>query len=181
MDPFAGEIRLFAGTFAPINWHFCDGSLLNISQYQLLFALVGFTWGGDGHSTFGIPDLRGRIPVGSGQGVGLTLRTLAQTGGTSSVQITESNLPAHTHTLYASNAQANSATVGVGQGLAQPVTTASNKVVRYSPPAANPTQQNFDPASISTAYGSSYSHSNVMPYLAIQYIICLNGLYPNRP
>lgn len=181
MDPFTGEIRLFAGTFAPVNWHFCDGTVLNVSQYQVLFSLIGFTWGGNGQSTFALPDLRGRIPIGQGTGVGLSARTLAQIGGTSSVQITEANLPAHTHTLYASNTQATTATVAGGAGLAQPVATGSNKVVRYSPPSFNPTQQNFDPGSISVAPGGGNSHANVMPFLAVQYIICLNGLYPDRP
>lgn len=186
MDPYVGEIRMFAGMYAPNNWHFCDGSLVSINSYQLLYALVGTTWGGNGQTTFGLPDMRGRIPVGMGQGTGLTARVLAQTGGTSTVQIATANLPAHTHTLSASNKEATLAAVAPGVGLAQPVAPASGKVVRYSPPSPPPpvpapTQQDFSQMSISVASGFGQAHPNVMPYLAIQYIICLNGLFPDRP
>jgi microcystin-dependent protein len=181
MDPYLGEIRMFAGNYAPENWQLCDGTLLNISEYPALYSLVGTTWGGNGQTTFAVPDLRGRIPVGMGTGTGLTARILAQTGGTSSVQLTQSNLPAHTHTLSVSNQPASSAAVTQGAGLAQPIAGSANRVVRYAPPSVTPVQLTFDADSISTATGGNQPHTNVMPWLAIQYIICLVGLYPERP
>jgi microcystin-dependent protein len=181
MDPFLGEIRMFAGNYAPENWQLCDGTLLNINEYQALYSLVGTQWGGDGQTTFAAPDLRGRIAVGMGTGTGLTTRTLAQTGGSSAVQLTQANLPAHTHTLSVSNQPANSAVVSQGAGISQPLTGSANRVVRYAPPSVTPLQVTFDPDAISVAAGGNQPHTNLMPWLAIQYIISVIGLYPERP
>lgn len=177
MDPFLGEIRMFAGRYAPQNWHLCDGTLLSMSSYTALFALLGNVWGGDGVTNFALPDLRDRLPVGQGQGTGLTNRTMAQTGGASSVELSEANLPAHTHTFSVSNADATAAAVTAGAGLAQPV----GKVVRYAPPDQNPTVAAMDPDSVTAADGGSLVHQNVMPFIAINYMICVQGLYPQRP
>ena len=183
MDPYVGEIRMFAGRYAPVNWRYCDGSLLPIQQYQQLYSLLGTIWGGDGVNNFALPDLRGRIPVGQGNGGGLTPRTIGQMAGTSTVQISVSNLPTHTHTLNASNAQATTPNVANGVGLAKPVQSTAGTVVRYAPPGAPSFQnQDFDPDTISVAPGGSQPHDNLMPYLCINYIICTNvGLYPDRP
>lgn len=177
MDPILGEVRMFAGRYAPQNWHLCDGTLLSVNEYQALFALLGNVWGGDGVTNFALPDLRGRLPVGQGQGTNLTNRTMAQKGGASQVTLTEANLPAHSHTFSVSNADATVATVSAGVGLAQPV----GSVVRYAPPSQSPTPVAMDPDSVTYADGGSLAHQNVMPFLAINYMICVQGLYPQRP
>lgn len=183
MDPYIGEIRMFAGNYVPEDWLLCDGSLQPINTYQTLYSLLGTTYGGDGATTFGLPDLRGRLPVGQGTGPSLTPRTLAQTGGASFVQLIEANLPAHAHTVNTSTTSATTPTVAANVGLAQPQTLPAGQVVRYVPPglATPPTQQNMDPDTVSVAAGGNQPHSNLMPYLAINYIICPNGLYPQRP
>ena len=101
MDPFVGEIRLFAGNFAPMNWAFCDGSLLPIAEFEVLFNLIGTTYGGDGQSTFALPDLRGRVPIHQGQGPGLSNRTIGQTGGVEAVSVGPQQMPPHSHALTA--------------------------------------------------------------------------------
>jgi microcystin-dependent protein len=178
-----GEIRLFAGDYAPTNWALCNGATLSIREYQALYALIGTLWGGDGVNTFKIPDLRGRVPVGQGQGTNLTNRVLAQTGGASTVGLTVANLPTHNHTLYATNQAATTATVAAGVGLATPLNSATGPVVRYASPTASPapTVVQMDPLSINNAAGGSQPHYNLMPYLALNYIICTLGLFPNRP
>lgn len=187
MDPFLGEIRMFAGPYAPVNWHFCDGALLPIGTYQALYALLGTAWGGDGATTFGLPDLRGRLPVGQGAGTGLTARTLGQTGGASQVTLTIANFPAHTHAVNASNAAGTSMVPTANGGLSACVAPPSGKVVRYAPPTANPAPvpQSLADATISyAAYGQGggvVSHDNLMPYQAVNYIICLQGMFPERP
>lgn len=172
-DPIIGEIRLFAGLYAPANWHLCDGTLLSINDYQALYALIGTTYGGDGATTFGVPDFRGRLPVGQGAGPNLTPRTIGQSFGTETVTINEAQLPAHNHTWLASSSVAN---------LNTPV---GNLI------AATAGEQFFDtvtdPTKITplqdTACGDSgggQSHNNVMPSFAMNYIICLNGIFPAR-
>src|ERR1700749_2572272 len=101
-QPYVGEIRMFAGNFAPAGWMFCAGQLLPISEYETLFNLIGTTYGGDGQSTFGLPDLRGRLPIHMGQGVGLSTRFLSETGGVETVTLTLQQLPQHNHSLFAS-------------------------------------------------------------------------------
>lgn len=177
MDPYLGEVRMFAGRYAPQYWHLCDGTLLSVNEYQALFSLLGTTWGGDGVTNFALPDLRGRLPVGQGQGTNLTNRVMAQKGGASQVTLAEANLPAHTHTFSVSNQPATTPTVGTGVGLAQPV----GSVVRYAPPSQSPTPVAMDPDSVTTADGGNQVHQNVMPFLAINYMMCVQGLYPERP
>lgn len=183
MDPFLGEIRMFAGTFAPVNWHLCDGSILPVSTYTGLFSLLGGLYGGDGSTTFGIPDLRGRVPVGQGQGTGLTNRLLGQTDGESSVTVGDADFPAHTHAFNVSNTTATTPILSPGVGLAQPVVPATGKTVRYAPATATPapSQQSMQALSITYAAGGGLDHDNLMPYLAVNYIICVLGLYPTRP
>lgn len=184
MDPFVGEIRLFAGNFTPANWHICDGSLLSINSYQLLFAMIGTTYGGDGSSTFGIPDLRGRLPIGQGLGTGLTSRTIGQSGGASTVQLTTAQTPAHNHVINVSTKTATTPTIDANVGFAAMVPVASPATNgRYVAPTVTPAPApvNLDPATISFAPGGGVPHNNLMPYMALNYIISLNGLYPSRP
>lgn len=167
---YVGEIRLFAGNFAPSGWLFCDGQNLPISENEVLFALIGTTYGGDGETTFAVPDLRSRIPIHHGAGPGLSSRTIGETGGTESVTLTVQQIPAHTHALLASldPGAAITPTGGVlGAG-------ASVNIFRPSPPAATP----MEVASVSPA-GGSQPHDNMHPFVCIHYIIALFGFTPS--
>lgn len=175
---YVGEIRLFGGTFAPAGWHFCDGSAQSISEYQALYSLIGTTWGGNGTTTFNLPDLRGRVPVGQGNGAGLTPRTLGQTLGTSAVTITSATFPAHTHAFFASTAAGTATTLVTGSGLAAMPQPASGAVVSYVPSGTGQVDQLYN-GSISPQ-GGSQPHDNLMPYLAVQFIIAMLGIYPTR-
>lgn len=173
-DYYIGEIRLWPISRIPVDFHVCDGSLLQISQYQPLYALIGTTYGGDGHSTFALPDLRGRLPVGTGQRPNNQSYALGQAGGVNSVTLTEAQLPTHTHSLQASKNQATSLQPG-GNMLADPSDTfnmyipygASQPTLAYANSALNPA-------------GGGQAHENRMPSFALNYIIALNGLFPSR-
>jgi microcystin-dependent protein len=163
-QPYVGEIRMFAGNFAPAGWMFCEGQLLPISENETLFQLIGTTYGGDGQSTFALPDLRGRIPVHQGNGF-----ILAEAGGAEEITLTVSQIPAHSHPFLASG---NNATT----------TNAANNV-----PATTPNYTPYIAASANTALnaqsvssvGGSQPHSNFQPYLCINYIISLFGIFPS--
>lgn len=187
-DYYLGEIRIFAGGFAPEDWALCDGRLLQINSYQPLYALLGTTWGGDGKTTFGLPDLRGRLPIGQGQGVApngsppMTMRTLGQTGGAETVTVTEAQYPTHTHTLNVALTPATAATPGSTLAFAQP----GGGNVTYLPnPKVNPDAKfsiTLDPGTVAPSTGGSQPHNNIMPCLAVNFIICIkNGLFPSRP
>ncbi len=169
---YIGEIRPFAGTFAPYGWNLCDGSLLSISAYQALYSLIGTTYGGDGQTTFGVPDLRGRAAINQGQGPGLGNYILGQPLGVETVTVTTAQLPAHPHTF--------SGNTGAG-GTATPGTTA----VLSSSPSGEPiydgtaTPVALSPQSTTTV-GGSQPHNNRQPYVAITYIIALEGIYPTQ-
>ncbi len=169
-EPFVGEIRMFAGNFAPRGWAFCDGQLLAVSQNDALFSLLGTTYGGDGRTTFALPDVRGRVPVHAGTGPGLSQRRLGTKAGAENVTLTTNQLPSHGHTLSASGASADS-TNAAGQVLA--------KVTGANLYRANGGQQSLNTAAIS-ATGGSRPHSNVMPFLCVNYIVALFGIYPSR-
>jgi microcystin-dependent protein len=169
-EPFVGEIRMFAGNFAPRNWALCDGQLLAIAQNDALFSLLGTIYGGDGRTTFGLPDLRGRIPIHAGSGPGLTPRALGEKAGQENVTLTENQLPSHTHPVKASTAAATQNNPD-GQFLG------ASPTVRVFRPAALDTS--LDATSISNV-GGSQSHGNVMPFLCINFIIALFGIYPSR-
>lgn len=181
MDPYVGEIRMFAGNYVPVDWQLCDGTLLQINTYQALFSLLGTVWGGNGVTTFGVPDLRGRLPVGQGAGTGLTPRTLGQTGGASKVAVVEANVPAHSHTINVSTNEGTTAALTAGVGLAKTKTLAAGKVVRYAPATPTPAKVNLAGTTIQPSSGGGQPHDNCMPYLAVNYIISVNGLYPQRP
>ncbi len=169
-EPFVGEIRMFAGNFAPRGWAFCDGQLLAVSQNDALFSLLGTIYGGDGRTTFGLPDLRGRIPIHAGSGPGLSPRMLGAKFGTEEETLTVNQLPSHSHPMQA--LQQNAATPNAsGNMLAQTPT-----VDLY---ITDPPFEALNTNSV-TAVGGSQSHINLMPFLCINFIIALFGIYPSR-
>jgi microcystin-dependent protein len=163
-QPYVGEIRMFAGNFAPAGWMFCEGQLLPISEYETLFNLIGTTYGGDGQSTFALPDLRGRIPVHQGNGF-----ILAETGGVEEITLTVNQIPAHSHPFLASS------DLGSASGVA-------GNVVARSPSASiyleDVSTVNFNPQSIGSV-GGSQPHTNFQPYLCVDFIISLFGIFPS--
>lgn len=171
MDAYTGEIRIFAGNFAPANWTFCDGQLLSIQNYKALFALIGTTYGGDGVNTFAKPDLRGRLAVGDQQGTGLTNRVMGQKVGTETVTLTETQLPAHQHQLAVSTTAAN---------LSQATANLIGGGLHY----VSATETSFTEGAMETgtigAISGNASHNNMMPYLVLNFIMCLNGIFPAR-
>jgi microcystin-dependent protein len=166
MNPFIGEIRIFGGNFAPRGWMFCQGQLLSIAQNTALFSLLGTTYGGNGQTTFALPDLRGRLPVHPGSTV-----QLGEVSGLEQVTLVEAQLPAHTHAFFASSQAASS---GIPSG---------NRVANTDPVAliyaTGGASVAMSPAAIEPA-GLSQPHENRMPYLAMNFIICLEGIFPSR-
>lgn len=171
-EPYLGEIKMFGGNFAPVGWSFCDGSLLSISQYEALFALLGTTYGGDGQTTFALPDLRGRIPLhmGTNPQTG-THFPLGQMAGTETVALLPNQLPAHTHFVTAQTA-ANT----VQTGNPANAVWAPSDFNRFS---TNPPDGAMNPAAI-TFQGGNQPHDNVMPFLTVSFIIALEGIFPSQ-
>jgi microcystin-dependent protein len=163
-QPYVGEIRMFAGNFAPAGWMFCEGQLLPISENETLFQLIGTTYGGDGQSTFALPDLRGRIPLHQGNGF-----ILAETGGAEEITLTVNQIPAHSHPMLGNSGLASEFAPG-GQVFAQPQT-----VDAYVPgaPLVPLSPQSCSPV------GGSQPHTNFQPYLCIDFIISLFGIFPS--
>jgi microcystin-dependent protein len=163
-QPYVGEIRMFAGNFAPAGWMFCEGQLLPISENETLFQLIGTTYGGDGESTFALPDLRGRIPLHQGNGF-----ILAETGGAEEITLTVQQIPAHSHPLLATTSIANDA-------------SPSNNIMAQSntfdPYQSSPPTTAMAPQSISST-GGSQPHTNFQPYLCVDFIISLFGIFPS--
>ena len=169
-DPFVAEIRIFPFNFAPRGWAFCNGQLLPISQNTALFSLLGTTYGGDGKSNFALPNLQGSAPMHPGQGPGLSLHDLGETGGTETVTLLESEVPSHSHALNASQADGASRipvgdlpATGIGIGLYAP----SGSLTPMSPNTLSPA-------------GGSLPHNNMMPYLTANFCIALQGIFPPR-
>lgn len=169
-QPFVGEIRFFAGNFAPAGWALCDGSLLSIAENETLFQLIGTTYGGDGETTFALPDLRGRIPLHAGSGPGLTPRQLGESDGTETVTLTAAQMPPHAHPWHATSAPADPAAGPVGGLLAHsssPVYAAGvGPDVSLAPQVVG-------------AAGGSQPHENLAPYLCVSFIIALYGIFPS--
>jgi microcystin-dependent protein len=165
-DPFVGEIRMFGGNFAPAGWALCNGQLLAISEFEVLFNLIGTTYGGDGQSTFALPDLRGRLPVHQGSG-----SVIGQAAGEESVILTSQQLPLHSHPFAASTnpgAQTN------------PVGNAPATIVAGSAYAQAPATTALAPQSIQADPGGNQPHDNMQPYLCISFIISLFGIFPSQ-
>jgi len=179
-DPFVAEIRIFPFNFPPKGWAFCDGQLLPISQNTALFSLVGTFYGGDGKSTFALPNLQGITPLFWGQGPGLSLYDIGETAGSETVTLLTSELPSHTHTA---SAQTVSATVADPNGATFAEGNFSNQGVSgfvnyYIADAATP-QTTMSAQTIAPA-GSSFPHNNMMPYLTLNFCIALQGIFPAR-
>lgn len=161
-QPYVGEIRMFAGNFAPAGWYFCDGQLLPISENETLFNLIGTTYGGDGQSTFALPDMRGRIPLHTGDGF-----TLSETGGVESVTLTVAQTPTHTHALSVDPKAATSA---------DPV----GRVPANAPGALSYAKGTSDVSMDPSAIAGGRPHDNLMPYLCVNYIISMFGIFPSQ-
>lgn len=167
-EPFIGEIRMFAGNFAPVGWAFCNGQLLSISQNTALFSLLGTTYGGNGTTTFALPDLQGRVPIGMGAGPGLTPRQLGEEGGTE--RLSAQQLPSHSHNLNAVSAQGSSNDPSLKL-------LARGRDTLYAPASGTPVV--MSQAAV-TGGGSSTPAEAMPPYLGMNYIIALQGIYPAR-
>lgn len=171
-DPFVAEIRMFPFNFAPKGWAWCDGQIMPISQNTALFALLGTTYGGDGKSTFALPDLQGSAPMHPGQGQGLSLRDLGEIGGSETVTLLQSEIPVHTHTL-------RGAAVPADINAPQPATVLGvSGGGKAFGPAANLGNMAFQ--ALAQA-GGSLPHNNMQPYLTVYFCIALQGVFPPRP
>lgn len=167
MDPFLGEIKLFPYNFAPRGWAFCQGQVLAISQNTALFSLLGTTYGGNGQTTFALPDLRGRVPLSSGQGPGLSAYSLGQNGGTENVTLTRDQMPQHNHGVMVNSGAANTqraAGTFLSTGGSYNSATDNNMLA---------------PTAISLV-GNNQPHQNIQPYLTLNYCIALEGIFPSR-
>ncbi len=171
--PYVGEIRLFAGNFAPAGWAFCNGALLPISENETLFQLIGTTYGGDGQSTFALPDLQSRVPIHMGTGPDGTTYQLAEMTGTESVTLTIQQVPAHTHQALGTSDGATLLSPQNGV-LAQPSSTQAGML------GYNPTATSSMAASAITSTGGSQPHENMQPFLCINHIISLFGIFPSQ-
>lgn len=171
-EPFIAEIRIFAGNFAPRGWAFCNGQLLPISQNTALFSLIGTTYGGDGRTTTALPNLQGRAPMHPGRGPGLTARRLGESGGVTQVTLTEAQMPNHTHGYSLSDGETDE------EGTSNPVNTAPGSTEPANSYLAAP--NNLVPMAPLSSTGGSQPHNNLQPYLGINFIIALVGLYPSR-
>ena len=163
-EPFIGEIKLLGYGWAPVGWALCDGSLLQISQYEALFSLIGTTYGGDGQTTFALPDLRSRAPMHPGNG-----HAVAEMGGTETVTLNANQIPAHSHLAQASNA-------GAANGPAASV-WANSPALQFAPASSTLTPMN---KGVMAAAGSGQPQDNLLPYLAVNFVIALEGIYPTQ-
>jgi microcystin-dependent protein len=168
-DQFLGEIRMFGGNFAPLGWAFCNGQILSIEANTALFSLLGTYYGGDGTTTFALPNLQSRIPIHQGQGVGLSSYVVGESGGTENVTLNTQQLPQHIHTASADS--------GSGS-VSSPAATywASSPNTKQYSPSTNATMS----TSATSLTGGSQPHANIMPYLTISFIIATEGIYPSR-
>lgn len=189
MEPMIGEIRIFAGNFAPRSWAFCEGQLLAISSNQALFSILGTTYGGDGRTTFALPDLRGRAAIGPGTGPGLSTYRLGQRGGVEQVVLNQNEIPSHTHAHSAAltgsiGIGTNTETTNTGEAAGNVLGEAAANI--YNSAAAEPSEllggvQNSLGVNVTIGNtGGSQQHENRQPWLAVYYIIALQGVFPSR-
>jgi len=171
-DQFVGEIRIFATDFAPTGWAQCNGQLMPLSQNTALFSLLGTTYGGNGTSTFALPDLQGRAPLQQGAGPGLSQRDLGEAGGSASVALLPSEMPAHSHQLMHSGGAANASTPSVDTAFAR---TTAAQVYAPGDSSVPASAQALSPA------GGGTPHNNMQPYLTLNFCIALQGIFPPRP
>jgi microcystin-dependent protein len=173
MDPFVAEIRIFPFNFAPKGWAWCDGQLLPLSQNTALFSLLGTTYGGNGKSNFALPDLQGRAPMHPGQGPGLSLHDLGETGGSETVTLLESEIPSHSHSM---NGQGSNANLNdpAGSVLARPFGGGNLYKLPAGAPIVSLSDQSLAPA------GGDQPHNNLQPYLTFYFCIALQGVFPPR-
>jgi len=176
-NPFVAEIRCFPFNFPPKGWAFCDGQLMPISQNTALFSLLGTTYGGDGKSTFALPNLQGSVPMHPGQGPGLSLHDLGETGGSDTVTLLQSEMPLHTH-IVQSSAGGGGVSTASGNGPGKSVTGGSTAVNIYSD--LGPTPNIFFNQSAIGVIGGSLPHNNDMPSLTLNFCIALQGVFPPR-
>ena len=186
MEEFLGIVKIFAGNFAPRGWMLCNGQIIGIAQYPAIFSLLGTTYGGNGQTTFALPDLRGRAPIGSGQGPGLSNYVLGETTGTENVSILINNMPAHNHiatstlSLNASNAAATVATPVAGNALGAGKDVNTDPVSMYTTSAPNIPLAGGTVTTTTALNGGNIPISILQPTLAITYIICMEGVFPSR-
>jgi microcystin-dependent protein len=169
-EPFIAEIRIFAGNFAPRGWAFCNGQLLPIAQNTALFSLIGTTYGGDGRTTTALPNLQGRAPMHPGRGPGLTSRRLGEKGGSENVTLIEAQMPNHTHTLQA---------LPIPGNRSGPQDNTFARTIGATPYAPAPTTTALSSQAIENT-GGNQPHNNMQPFLTMNFIIALTGLYPSR-
>lgn len=169
-DAFVGEIRMFGGNFAPIDWALCDGSTLPINQYDVLYSVIGVTYGGDGVNNFKLPDFRGRIPVHMGTGQGLTPRNIGAAFGTEQEALQLAHIPAHTHVI----------SVGADGATAAPAGNYPGNSVNFNLYSAVAPDSLLNQAAVGSFPGQSLPHSNIMPSLCVNFIIATSGYYPQR-
>ena len=192
MDGYIGEVRFFGGSWAPKNWAFCQGQTLQTGQYQALFSIIGSIYGGDGISTFKLPDIRGRVAIGTGTGPALTRRPLGQWGGMETNQLTVSSMPTHMHNVHSqlsasASMLASSSEDGVNNtGTENYIGTGGTMPEIYKESLENPVNMPTQPVQITgniniAETGGNLPHNNIQPFQALNYIICLKGIYPQRP
>ena len=183
-DQFIGEIRIFAGTFAPKGWAFCDGQILSISQNTALFSILGVAYGGNGQSTFALPNMNGRVPIGCGNGPGLTSRVEGEIGGQETVTLLTSEIPTHSHVVTAGTVGVPSYT-GVGNSdtpeNSYPASSSKSYTTTETANASTKGTMNTAGSTVQlSTTGGGQPHNNLQPYLAVRYIIALQGIYPPR-
>ena len=180
-EPFIGEIRMFGGSFAPRGWALCNGQLLQVSQNNLLFSLFGTFYGGDGQTTFGLPDLRGRAPMHIGTGPGLSSRHLGQKYGEEDVTVSMQEMPSHSHTISPLENEATGSAADTSDPAGNSLALANVYQTGHYPSSER--YMHDDTVSVTgmtTSTGGSLSHENMSPYLAVYFIVALTGTYPSR-
>jgi microcystin-dependent protein len=177
MNPFIGLICMFGGNFAPRGWAFCDGQLLSIAQNTALFSILGTTYGGDGRTTFALPDLRGRVAIHPGNGPGLTPRNLGQRGGTETNTLNQTQLPSHNHTASGTVNLGTASNAASGSGAFLPISTGAN----FYSTAAGAAQMNAGAVSVTVGNtGNNQPVNNIQPFQCVSFIIALQGTFPSR-